>query len=156
MITKEQITAALKKLGSVSPGELADHLEVDRAALGYHLKKLLDSGEVQAAGNSTARRVALPDQTIDTTPGAPPSSSNTRPAKKKKSKARAAKRSKKASSPRAPKTPAAAPPAAARDFLTAITADSRLVIVNGAQAPLIFSEKESEQIAELCLAHFED
>jgi hypothetical protein len=40
--------AGLKKIGPCRPGELADHLEVEAAALGYHLKKLLDAGPLAA------------------------------------------------------------------------------------------------------------
>jgi DNA-binding transcriptional ArsR family regulator len=50
---QDQILAALKKLGHpVSPGELADHLEIEHGKLGYHLKAALDAGTVIAHGKS--------------------------------------------------------------------------------------------------------
>jgi hypothetical protein len=63
-----QIIAALKKLGhAVSPGVLADHMEVDAGSHGFRLalKAVLDAGTAVAQGKTSGRRIALPGMKFD-------------------------------------------------------------------------------------------
>jgi hypothetical protein len=142
-ISKEQITAALRKLGPSSPGALADHLQVERSALSPHIGAMLVAKELKAAGVTKSRRIALPDQKIyETTTRSAPKKSKRAPAKKPKKSRK--------------KSPARAPNAAAEpEVLPAFTADDRLVLVRGAQPPLIFSPADTQAIATLLCSHFE-
>jgi DNA-binding Lrp family transcriptional regulator len=145
---KEQITAALKKLGPVSPGELADHLGVDNKTIGKYAKPMLEAGTLKAAGATNRRRLALPDQKIDVeTP--------TLPKRRKKKSNGMAKRT--AAKPRAPKpAPPKPAPAPDGDFIAAVTADSRLVLfIPGAARPLVFDDVQTERVAQLMHTHFE-
>lgn len=142
---QDKITAALTKLGPVSPGELADHLSVGSSKLGYHIKVMLDAGTLKASGSTGNRRIALPDQKLDP--------ASTPPQRRKKATKAKAKPKRAAPKARAPQ-PAAAP---AGDFLTAITADCRLVLFNpGSAKPLVLTEDQTERVAELMYAHFEE
>lgn len=143
-ITKDQIIAALKKLGPVSPGELADHLEVEQSALGYHVKKMLDAGELKAAGKTSGRRIALPDQKFEEGDATP--QEQRRPKKKAKRKASAPRRA----------APAPRPAVVQTAPMAAITTDFRIVIFNDQGAPAVLSEAQSEKVAELCHQFFKE
>lgn len=145
MITPEEITVGLKKIGPTSPGALADHLHVELPALRYHLKKLLDAGTIKAQGTTANRRIAMPDQKFEE-PNEPETTKQTlrKPKKGKKAKKRKA----------APAKQAARAPAAER-FIPTVDADSRLCIINGAE-PMFFSEEQTEKIAELLFVHYKE
>jgi DNA-binding Lrp family transcriptional regulator len=142
MIIGEQIIAALKKIGPCRPGELADHLEVEHSAIGYHLKKMLEAGTLKAIGNSAARRIGLPDQTFEEA-GAPPQP-------RAKPKARKQKKHRKAPKARAPQ--AARP---AECFIPVVDAEKRLHIINGG-TPVSYDGVQTLAIAELLFAHYEE
>lgn len=137
-LNKDQITAALRKLGPSAIGTLADHLEVERSALQYHLKGMPD---LKYAGNRLNRVVALPDQKIDDSGDTPP--------QKRQAKARKGHRAKKRDAPTPPARPAAAPA-----FIPAFTSDDRLVIVQGAEPAQIYSPEQTEGIATLLANYF--
>lgn len=142
-ITKEQITAALQRLGPSAPRGVADHLGAEASALSHHVRAMLKDGELKAAGRTMDRVIALPDQKIEGTKSAPP---QRRPARKKKSKLRKG---------AAPSTPQPKPKPA-DDFIPAFTADARLVIVNGSTPPQIFTPQQTERMATLLASYFED
>jgi hypothetical protein len=143
MITKDQIAAALRKLGPSTPAALATELDATRNTLQYHLKAMLADKAVHAAGNRLNRVVALPDQKIE---GAPPQSR--KPPRRKKKSNGTAKKTKRA--PRAART--STPEAV---FIPAIDAECRLVCINGGAAPTVYSEAQTQRIATLLLKHFE-
>ena len=157
-ITVEAITAALRKFGVMSPGELADHLGAETSALGPHLKKMLEAKQLKATGVTNRRRVALPDQefpTADAPPSAPRKKKRTagkKSNKKPNGKGTRKHRRTRASKPEAPATP---PAEAAEDFTAAITADGRLVVLESGQQACIYTPAETNRIADLLLAHYE-
>lgn len=139
-LTKDQITAALRKSGPMLIGALASSLDVDRAALQYHLKGMPD---LKYGGSRIARQVALADQKIEAAEDTPP--------KKRNGKARKGHRAKKpAPRPTPPKQPDEP------EFLPAVTADARLVILNGVHRPQIFTPQQTEDIATLLGGRFEE
>jgi len=140
MLKPEQILAALKTTGPISPGTLADRLEVSKSALDYHLKRMIEAGTVKAAGVTKSRRVALPDQKFDAAE-APPQEHKRSKKKKHKGKTRKARAAKPTPAPRG-------------DFTPAITADLRLVLIDGTQPAQIFQEEQTTAIAELLFQHF--
>jgi hypothetical protein len=145
-VTKEQITAALKKLGPSKPGEVADHLGADYSSgMKYTVKSMLDAGELKAIGATVSRRIALPDQKFDEA-GAPPQERQ-KPAKRKGG--RKAKHARKPRSAPAPRTSSAA----AVRFIPTVDADKRLHIINGSD-PVSFSDAQTEAIATLLLQHY--
>lgn len=140
-ITPDQITAALKKLGPSSPGALADHLHVEQSALMYHVRKMIGDKALKAAGTTANRRIALPEQEIETATPQP----RRAPAKGKKGKgARKVKKARKA------RTPRAAEPL----FIPTVDVDTNLVLVtvDGVQR---FTEQQTLAVATLLAAHFE-
>lgn len=137
MIDKEQILAALKKLGPSSPTTIANTMNAEPGVIGYHLRNLLAAKAVKAAGASNSRVYALPDQDL----AGAKTASQRRKAKK------AAKRA--APQPRAP-----LPRPAAALFLPAFTEDSRLVIVHDAGHTL-YTPEQTQSLADLLLNHFE-
>ena len=140
MINKEQILAALKKLGPSSPTAVANSMGAEPSAIGYHLRNMLAAKTIKAAGTSNSRVYALPDQDIEGVKSAAPQQRK-KPGKRRKGK--------RAAAPRARST------AALDAFLPAITAGLGLVICNGAQAPQVFSPEHTQAIADLLLNHFE-
>jgi DNA-binding transcriptional ArsR family regulator len=145
MLTQDLVLAGLKKIGPCSPGNLADHLEVEPAALGYHLKKLLDANAIKANGRSNARRIALPDQKFDEAATPPPQ-------QRKQQKARKPKGGRKTRQHRTPHRAAERAQPAER-FIPAVDAQQRLVIVNGGE-PLVFTDEQTSAIADLLLQHY--
>lgn len=144
MNLKEQILAALKTLGASSPRALADHLKVEPGKLSYHLRALLAEKSIQASGTTAGRLYALPGQKMDG--AAPPSG------KKRKKKAKGKRRKTAGRTARAPATAPAAE--GATGFLAAFTADSRMVVLDGAAPPQIFAADKTNAIADLILTHF--
>lgn len=140
--TKQQILAALRKLGPSSPLVIADKIGVAGSACGYHLRAMSAAGELKAQGKSNSRVYALPDQEFPAA-GAPPQ------AQKPKKKKKAGKRGK-AKKARATLTRTTAP-----EFIPGLTADGGLVIVGHADAPLTFNPEHTSKLADLLLAHFE-
>lgn len=141
-ITPDQITAALKKLGPSSPGALADHLHVEQSALMYHVRKMIGAKTLKAAGTTANRRIALPEQEIET---ATPPQERRAPAKGKKAKGgRKAKKARKA------RTPRTAEPL----FIPTVDVDTNLVLVTGAGVQR-FTEQQTLAVATLLAAHFE-
>lgn len=130
---KEQILAALKKLGPSSPGVIANSTGIEPSLCGYHLKTLRAAGAITATGRTSGRVYALAGGEGGGKTASPPLR------RKKKRKYRKAKR------PRA---------AMAQMFIPALDGETRLVIVRGA-APQIFSPEETKAIATLLLQHFE-
>jgi hypothetical protein len=145
-VTVDQIKAALKKLGPVSPGALYDHLETTAAIAGPVVKDMLAGDELKATGATASRRIALPDQKFEDVQSAPPQQRR-KPAGKRKRKGKKAKR--------ASRTPRAAvpSPAPAERFVPTVDAEKRLHIINGA-APVSFSEAQTEAIATLLFQHY--
>jgi DNA-binding Lrp family transcriptional regulator len=143
MLKKDDILAALKKIGPCAPAALAKQLGAEPSALAYHLKIMLDAGTIKAAGASAARRLALPEQEFGTG-SSPTPPQHRRKARKSKGK------SKHGKARRARKTPLASP---AERFIPTVDAASRLVIVNGAE-PLIFDEAQTTAIAALLFQHY--
>lgn len=141
-VTKEQILAALKKLGPSSPGALADHLEVDQLP-GTLIKQLLDAKELKATGAARGRRIALPDQQFDAA-DAPPQ--QRKPKAGKKRKGPKAKKARKAPRARTADTPAPR-------FIPVVDAEKRLHIINGSE-PVSFSDAQTEAIATLLFQHY--
>lgn len=141
-ITKDQILAGLKKVGPCSPGELADHLGVDRIAIRDRLKELIDAKQVKAIGITKSRRVALPEQEFSDSPSAPPQRHRAPPKKRTKAaarKPRRAKRKKKANGA----------------FLPALTAEGGIVLI-GSGAPQVLTPAQTDAIVKLVFAHFEE
>lgn len=143
MITKDLITAALRKIGPCGIGALASNLGVERSALQYHLKLMPD---LKYAGNRLTRIVGLPDQKLD---GA---TTETAPKPKHQGKARKGHRPKKRHEPKQPRARRAEPEEV---FIPAVDADLRLVCINGGTAPTVFTRTQTERIATLLLQHFE-
>jgi len=140
MIAKEQILAALKKLGPSSPTAVANSLGAEPSAVGYHLRNMLAAKTIKAAGTTNNRVYALPDQDMQGVKSAPPQQRK-KPAKRGNG-ARAG-------------TPRARSAAPADSFLPAYTADDRMVIVHQGEAAQIFSAEQTQAIADLLLDHFE-
>jgi hypothetical protein len=139
-----QIIAALKKLGhAVSPGALADHMEVDAGSHGFRLalKAVLDAGTAVAQGKTSGRRIALPGMKFDA-----PDASARKPKKHTKAKG-GHKKKRRATATRTPAAPI-------ERFIPTVDASSRLVIVNGAE-PLIFNDEQTEAIATLLFQHYD-
>jgi DNA-binding Lrp family transcriptional regulator len=128
----EKIITALRKLGPSAPFRIADRIGLTPSACSYRLSKMLKAGALKAGGTSLDRLYALPDQELEGAASAPPRKGNGKP------------------KPAARQKPAAQ----AGDFLPAMTADMRLVIVNGA-APAVFTSEQTEAIAQVVLQHFE-
>lgn len=133
------ILTTLRKLGPSSPRTIVDKVGVEQSIVSYHLRQMVKAKELKAAGTTSSRVYALPDQKIEAAPSAPPQ-------RRKKSKGNG-KRAK--PKPRAPRTQPAAPL-----FLPAITEDWRLVIVTDG-APAVFTPEQTQAIADLLLTHFE-
>lgn len=148
-VTQEQIIAALKNIGPVSPGRLAAELAVESSALGYHLRMMLTDGTLKATGTTKGRRIALPEQKFDEA-SAPPQGDKAAP---KARKTRKAKKQRKAKKARAPRTPPAARPA--ERFIPVVDAEKRLHIINGG-APVSFDGPQTLAIAELLFNHYEE
>lgn len=134
---REQILAALKKLGPSSPTAIANSTSISPSLTGYHLRALLKDHQVKASGRSNDRVYALPDQKLD---GAPPQ-------ERKQKKGGKRKAGKKAGTPR---TRAAAVSA----FLPAVDADRNLVLINGA-AITRYNDEQTAAIATLLSQHYE-
>ncbi len=135
---REQILAALKKLGPSSPGVIADKIGVADSACGYHLRVLAAAGELKVQGKSNSRRYALPDQEFEAA-DAPPQ--DRKPRKKTKQRKSANTRTTRAR------------PAAEPEIIAAITHDARIVLIeNGAVKT--YSPQQSSAIADLVLTHF--
>lgn len=139
---QDKITAALRKLGPISPGELADHLGVSREALATPLKAMLDAGAVKATGVTKSRRIALPDQKFESTRSAPPQQRRKQHKRRRHGKAK-----------RPQRAPRTTRPAATERFIPAMDAENGLVIVNGGE-PVIFTPAQTQDIATLLLQHF--
>ena len=133
MIDKEQILAALKKLGPSSPTAIANSMSAEPSAVGYHLRAMLKDKTLKAAGASNSRVYALPEQKFEAATGAPPQ------------ERKYSKRAKPAG------TRTAEPVGI---FLPAFTADQRLVVLNGV-VPQLYSPEQTQAIADLLLQHFE-
>ena len=138
MITKEQILAALKKLGPSSPTAIGNTLGAEPSSVGYHLRNMLKDKSVKAAGTSNDRLYALPEQPIEGVKAAPPQE----------------RRKRKKAGNRKGATPSRAR-AATPLYLPAFTAEQGMVIVQDGQAPQIFSPEQTQAIADLLLIHFE-
>jgi DNA-binding transcriptional ArsR family regulator len=145
MLKKDDILAALKKIGPCAPADLAKQLGVEGPALRYHLKPLIEGGEVKAAGNRRGLRIALPDQKLDAAADSPTPPQHRRKARKPKRK------SKERKTRRAHKTSLAR---TAERFLPTVDVASRLVIVNGGE-PIIFDEPQTSAIAALLFQHYD-
>lgn len=129
---REQILAALKKLGPSSPTAIANATGISPSLTGYHLRALLKDDQVKATGRSNDRVYALPDQKLD---GAPPQERK----RKKKRKAHA------------PRTRAAA---AKTTFLPTVDADRNLVLINDGTIAR-FNDAQTLAIATLLSQHYE-
>lgn len=140
MISKEQILAALKKLGPSSPTAIANSVGAEPSAISYHLRGMLEAKNLKAAGTSNNRIYALPDQDLEGAKSAPPQ-------RLKKSKGNGKRAQPK---PRALRAQPAAPL-----FLPAITEDWRLVIVQQDGVHAVFTPEQTQAIADLLLTHFE-
>lgn len=141
MVTAEQVTAALKKLGPSSPVAIANSLQTETHRVAYRLKVMLGEKAVHAAGTGNSRIYGLPDQKLEGA-GTPPQKRSS--SKKRKSKRKGSARKTRAESPATP----------AGDFTTALTADHRLVVIDGAQPAQIFSAGQTEEIATLICTAF--
>lgn len=140
MDLKEQILAALKKLGPSSPSVIADNIGADPGRVGYYARQMIEAKAIKAAGTSGDRVYALPDQKIEGVRAAPPQNG---------------KKPRKSGKPQAAK-PARKGAAAPNDsFLPAFTADQRLVLVQDGQSAQVFSVERTSAIADLLLNHFE-
>jgi len=129
---REQILAAVKKLGPSSPLQISDHTGLSSSLCGYHLRGLVEAGLVKATGSTASRKY----EAID---GAPPQDRKP-PAKRKKK--------------RASKKPRAARPRPAEsEFIAAVTHDARIVVIDG-NAIKTYSPEQSSAIADLALTHF--
>lgn len=125
---KDEILAAIKKLGPSSPTQVANSTGMDPSLAGYHLRAMAKAGTLTATGKTTGRLYAIGDGKAAT---------RSTPQKGKKP-------------PKAPR----AKPAEAERFIPAIDSDNRLVLVNGSE-PLHFTAPQTEAIAALLLQHFE-
>jgi hypothetical protein len=143
---REQIAAALKKLGASKPRVIADRTGIDPQALKRELKAALAEGALKAQGATKGRVYALPDQAFaEAEAGGGRGAKTGGKAKKKKGKRRAKQGVRAA---QAEGTVAAAP-----GFIAAITAEMELVIV-GEGAPLRLSSAQTLKVAELLAMHF--
>lgn len=147
MNPKEQITAALKKLGPSAPRAVADHLGMDSAVLSYHVRAMLEANphQLKAAGKTSDRIIALPDQKIEEARPAPKTTApkkNRKPKRKKKGGAKVRRSVRKAPMPEP-------------ELLAAFATDDRLVLIRHAQDPQIFSSAETRAIADLICSRFE-
>lgn len=138
-IIRQQILAALKKLGPAAPRAITDEVGVDQSIVSYHLRELVKAKALKASGTTSARVYALPEQKLEATKGAP------QRRKKSKGNGRRAK-----PKPRAPRAQPTAPL-----FLPAITEDWRLVIVQQDGVHAVFTPEQTQAIADLLLTHFE-
>lgn len=130
MITNEQITAALRKLGQPSaPTAIANELKSDPAQVGYRLRAMAEEKSLLASGKGRGRVYALPDQKLA---GAPPQKG--KPRRRKKSKAPAAR-------------------AAAVRFIPVVDVEKQLHIINGSGA-VSFDTPQTEAIATLLAQHW--
>src|SRR5688572_29015165 len=123
-LTQDTITAALKKLGPVSPGHLAAHLGEAPHRVKTVVNAMLEAGELKATGVTLSRRLALPEQNFDDATSAAPQR-RTAPKKKHKGNGKKARHAKRG--PRA----AAAPAVAEHPFISALDGENRLVCING-------------------------
>ena len=129
--TQQLILDTLAKLGPSKPFVIADKTGIEAANVGYHLRQLLNDGQVKASGTSNDRLYALPGQKLE---------GESAPPQRRKAKNGAAR---------------ARPAAPAAGFLPAFTADQRLVVIEGERAARIFSTDETQKLADLLLQHFD-
>ena len=142
MLTKEQITAALRKLGPSSPDALATELGCARPALQYHLKAMLGDKTITNSGTRLSRIVALTEQKLAAAP-TPPSTGAWR-------------RRRKTTAPARREAPAPSSPRTTSPLEVIHPGDRRRLppgVVNGAQA-LVYTALQTETIAQLLLQHF--
>lgn len=158
-----KIISALKKLGPSRPFQIADSSGIDPERLKNYLPPLLKRGAAKAAGATSRRLYALPDQdlkaALDALP--PPSGKPKRPKKAKRgrpSKAKAAKHRHQAFAPRSAYRKLAGelkrPSRANGEFIAALTHERCIVLFRDG-APQTFSREQSLAIADLVLDHFE-
>jgi hypothetical protein len=82
MVTSEQVTAALKKLGAPSsPTSIANALQAEVGIVGYRLRAMLDAKEVKAGGAGRGRVYGLPDQKFEGGASRPKKSGRSKAAK---------------------------------------------------------------------------
>lgn len=134
---REQILAALKKLGPSSPTAIANATGISPSLTGYYLRALLKDDQVKAAGTSNDRVYALPDQKLDGTP----------PQERKQKKGGKRKAGKKTRAVR-PRT------AAETTFLPTVDAERNLVLIDGGSVTR-FNDAQSLAIATLLSQHYE-
>jgi DNA-binding transcriptional ArsR family regulator len=140
MITSEQITAALRKLGPASPTAIANQVGAEPSAAGYHLRRILKAKELIASGTSNNRLYALLDQKLDRQ-SAPPQSH------------RAPSKSKKSGHVKKKAYRAAPTARTAERFIPTVDVDLGLHIINGRE-PLSFNAEQTEAIATLLFNHY--
>jgi hypothetical protein len=137
MITNEQVTAALRKLGEASPPlAIANALGADPQKTGYRLRAMLGEKALIAFGSGRGRTYALPDSER---PSTPPQSDRA-PTKRKKRHAKKPHRAPRAARP-------------TERFIPTVDAELQLHIINGA-APVSYNEAQTAAIATLLLAHY--
>jgi DNA-binding transcriptional ArsR family regulator len=133
MAIRDEILAALKKLGRSAPLVIADTVGGSASKCGYHLRALEQAGAVKAEGRGRARTYALAG-------GAGGGRT------KKKRKGRKARRAQ--GTPRQQRQVAAA-------FIPALTAGGGLLVVGHGAAPLTFTPDQAAAIADLLFQHYE-
>lgn len=146
---KEQIIAALKKLGASGPTALANATGDAVSKVSYHLRKLAAAGELKAQGTTHARLYALPEQKFPAPASAPPQGG------RKRAKKKGAAGKKKTRKPRRTTARATAPANGNAEFIAAVDAQMGLVLVGAGPQPLRFNVAQTSKIAELLFTHYE-